>query len=446
MKPMPRDLDALRRSRYSWPWRQLRIPQAHRITRGDPGIVVAVIDLGYRPHPHHQGHLWINPRPVQGDLHGWDCHDDDASLEYGPEDLCSDYLRGHHAFVVGEVIACAPECRVMVLRVGYGNRDCWWRAIDWAVGHGARVLCLPHGYLPRAPGSTVPLFYQGTDFTWPEDNPELRRALDDAWTAGCLVFSGTADNRGRRVAFYPGLESMIAVGSSNRQGKPADICASADYVEIGAPGGQRSSRDPVDRIWCTGGRGDYIPFTGGCMAAGFAAGVAALVWSRFPALDNHQVRQLLRSTAGNRTWEPRLGWGILDAGRAVGLRQDQVRQAPRLVRGSGVLSGRRGRRTLRLTVENRGALDVARILVTVYSGDPRRPAAPEGTMENPVTLITRQIGHAIGAVPGLRRTELEIELAEVPRPVIWLQLCVLDRRGSPEVQTIRCPCTALEGA
>ena len=170
-----------------WPLRQLRIPEAHATTLGADDVIVAVVDLGYRAHPEHKGHLWNNLNHGAGATHGWDCHDDDESLEYSdvgdglPE---SDYLRDHHSFVVGEVMACAPASPVMIVRVGDGDPASWARGIDWAVTHGANVLVIPHGFISHGRNSPLPLFYRGTDFSYPTDNPELRRAIDDAGDAG----------------------------------------------------------------------------------------------------------------------------------------------------------------------------------------------------------------------------------------------------------------------
>jgi broad specificity phosphatase PhoE len=36
---------------YDWAVKQLRVAQAHKITRGSKDVVVAVIDLGYNYHP-----------------------------------------------------------------------------------------------------------------------------------------------------------------------------------------------------------------------------------------------------------------------------------------------------------------------------------------------------------------------------------------------------------
>ncbi|MFP4443481.1 MAG: S8 family serine peptidase [Spirochaetia bacterium] len=64
------------------------------------------------------------------------------------------------------------------------------------------------------------------------------------------------------------------------------------------------------------------------MSSGFAGGVTALVWSRFPDRTNREIRQILRNTArksaGRDDWDPELGWGVLDAHRAVPLSEDQL--------------------------------------------------------------------------------------------------------------------------
>lgn len=432
-------LATIHRTPYGWPLRQLRVPQAHRLTQGSPEVVVAVLDLGYNPHPHHAGHLWVNPKPRRGDVHGWDCADDDASLEPTGPDAQTAYYRDHHCFIVGEVIACAPQCPVMIVRTGYrAPKDNWGRAVDYAVEHGARVLVMPHGFISHGVGeSDVPLFYRGTDFGAPVDIPRLRRSLEAAWDAGCLVCSGVIDNRGRRAAFATtALDAVLAVGSSSRHGGAANVAADADYVEFAAPAGDRGTGDDIDRVWSTGGHGGYVASEGGCMASGFAGGVAALVWSRFPELTNAQLRQVLRNTATGEGWDSKLGWGVLDAARAVGLKPEQLRQDLRVDAKGCAVETRRRRQALRVRLENRGAFDIARALVVVYNGDPTRPAAPRATMEQPQTLLTRQLGHTIVAVRGLHGTEAVIPLGE-PAERLWVQACVLDHGGADIIITRR---------
>ena len=70
---------------YDWALEQMRVPEAHAVTRGSQDVIVAVIDIAYHYHPDHAGHLWVNPRPLRGDVYGWDFDQEDATLEYeGP--------------------------------------------------------------------------------------------------------------------------------------------------------------------------------------------------------------------------------------------------------------------------------------------------------------------------------------------------------------------------
>ena len=52
------------------------------------------------------------------------------------------------------------------------------------VTRGSKDVVIPHGYLTLNPETGQPLFYQGTDFTYPGDNVGLLAAFDDAYRAG----------------------------------------------------------------------------------------------------------------------------------------------------------------------------------------------------------------------------------------------------------------------
>ena len=92
---------------YDWALEQMRVPEAHAVTRGSQDVIVAVIDIAYHYHPDHAGHLWVNPRPLRGDVHGWDFDQEDATLEYEgpPYDATKHYFRDHGSFLVGEIAA-----------------------------------------------------------------------------------------------------------------------------------------------------------------------------------------------------------------------------------------------------------------------------------------------------------------------------------------------------
>jgi len=437
---------------YDWALKQLRTKAAHKITKGSKNLVVAVIDLGYTHHPCMEGHLWENPNKPE---HGWDCADDDASLENNDDSGYHNYKNGHHVFVAGEVASMAPKCPIMIVRVGYMNPDSWWMGIRYAVDHGAKVLVMPHGYLTGNKSNGTALFYQGADFTFPSDNVQIREAIEYAYDNNCLIVRGVAGNRGRRVATAMGFDAILNMGSSNRHDKPANICCSADYTEIGAPGGQRGTGIDQDTIWGYGPDENYISFTGGCMASGFGGGAAALVWSQFPKLSNDEVRQVLRNTArpvsyiayDNDDWEPRLGYGIVDVGKAVSLKKEELCRNVHLIPDSVKVIEKTARYFLEATVENKGVFDAGKALIIVFNGDPCQPADPNATREKPAPeLQTCQIGHTITRVRGFHKTEIKIELLFglmeefkpfKPEGEVWVEIFYLDRHDKSDANYMK---------
>ncbi|MFH1477118.1 MAG: S8 family serine peptidase [Verrucomicrobiota bacterium] len=429
---------------YDWALKQLRITRAHQVTQGAKAVVAAVIDIGYRHHPDLDGHLWVNPTPKRGDVHGWDFADNDASLEYrGPNAESSDCFRGHHVFIAGEVAAVAPKCPIMILRVGYakGQAKSWVRAVRYAVDHGARVIVEPHGYIQGQAEYGQALFYQGTDFGFPYDNPGILEAADYAYRHNVLIFKGTCDNRGRRVAAAKcARPPVFAAGSTNRHARPANICASADYVAAGSPGGERGTKNPRDRIWGCGGDRNYYPSEGGCMASGFAGGVAALVLSRFPHLTADELRQVLCNTARGQGWNPWLGHGILDAARAVGLKREEL-DARLVVQHTARVAKSGGKPCVHVTIANRGALDLGRVLVTLYTGHSGQRPKRSARRDNPWKMGTLQIGHAIvERVCGFESAVVPVEIINynrTPPREIWAEACALEVGRSHQADCCR---------
>lgn len=418
---------------YDWALKQLRVAEAHRVTQGAPSVVVAIIDLGYRHHPDLDGHLWRSRSTRGGCGHGWDFADNDATLEYrGPDAEKSDYYRGHHVFIAGEVAAVAPRCPIMILRIGYarGQARSWARAVRYAVDHGARVIVEPHGYIQGQAAFGAELFSQGTDLAYPFDNIERLEADDYAYRHGVLIVKGVCDNRGRRVAAAKcARPPVFAVGTSNRRGLPANICANADYVAAGAPGGERGTGRARDRIWGCGGDRNYIPFEGGCMASGFAGGVAALVRSRFPNLSPDELRQVLCNTARGQGWNAWLGHGILDAARAVRLHREQL-DAKLAIRRAARIQTVGGKAFVRTTVANLGAFDLAGVLVTLYTGNPRQRPSKLARRDNPWNMGTLQIGHAIvDRIYGFESAVVPVEIvnySRTPPREVWAEACALE--------------------
>jgi len=137
-----------------------------------------------------------------------------------------------------------------------------------------------------------------------------RDAMTRIYNQGVLlVASAGNDGNGsyNYPASYPSVMSVAAVDSSNRK---AGFSQFNDQVDIAAPGVGVLSTVP-------GGR--YAEFSGTSMASPHVAGVAALVWSRFPTKTAQEIRRALESTAqdlGSRGRDDIFGHGLVRADRA----------------------------------------------------------------------------------------------------------------------------------
>lgn len=173
-------------------------------------------------------------------------------------------------------------------------------------------------------------------------------------TAG-LGLSVTAANFLDRRASFAGLGSQIslaAYGAYNVSGGPRGIFgafpAQRTQLEQGTlftPGcGCRAALDSDER---------YAYLQGTSMAAPIVTATAALVRELNPDLTALEVVRLLKETAARPGggWTPDLGWGILDAGAAVGAARGIDRRAP-VSRVRRPAAPRAGRITLTWTVRD----------------------------------------------------------------------------------------------
>ncbi len=181
------------------------------------------------------------------------------------------------------------------------------------------------------------------------------------------------------------------------------------------------------------------------MASGFAGGTAALVWSQYPDLSNRQLRQLLRNTAraakgvqpDENDWDNQTGFGILDALNAVSLANEQITRRVEWSGRDAKLSEADGGLRLKGRLVNRGVFDAEKVIAVVYNGNPRQPASPEGTVDNPAPgLQIRQLGHAIVPVRGLHESAITIKLTEPPAGSLWVETFCLDRHDPGYVHRV----------
>lgn len=306
----PARADAVR-DQELWVLNAIHVPTAWALSQGR-GVTVAVIDSGVNPSVSDlTGSVETGPN-----LSG--VHTPTTDSRWGVHGTwMASLIAGHgHAGGSSGIIGAAPQSRILSIRVVTDPGDPGFRhyqhesentvqgalaqAIRYAVRHGAGVISMSLGY--GAPSRLVRL--------------AIQRALD----AGVVVVassgnSGDAASARRRghapysfPANYPGVLGMAAV---DQTGAPAGFSSDNLSVEAAAPG---------VKVPAQGRDGQYWLVSGTSPACALAAGVAALIKSRYPRLLPALVVQAMTTSAVNRPpggYDDRVGFGTVDAVAAL---------------------------------------------------------------------------------------------------------------------------------
>lgn len=299
--------------------------------RGDPNVLVAVIDTGVDyEHPDLRDNLWLNKgedlnnngqidasdfngvdddnNGFVDDIRGWDFTDAPNYPDGG------DYLErdndpmdghGHGTGVAGIVAARADNnlgvaglahgCRVMNLRAfnssGYGEEDDVASAILYAIANGARVVNMSFG------------------------DVFVSRVLDDVIQYGYaqgVVMVSSAGNSSTDAIHYPsGFAETISVGATDDNDERAAFSNFGSTLDVVAPG---------SFVLSTTLHQDYHNWSGTSFSAPYVAAAAALVLSQQPDLDVDAVRAALVNTAddlGDPGWDATFAAGRLNVQRAL---------------------------------------------------------------------------------------------------------------------------------
>lgn len=290
------------------PGQDMDAPAAWDVTRGDPGVIIAVIDDGVDlSHEDFQAGMFVP---------GYDFYDNDSDPSAVPSN--GDY---HGTAVTGVAAArgdngtgvtgIAPACRVMPIRLvgGETSDEQDANAIHWAAAQGASIISNSWGPPDGNP------FIGGDEVIYPL--PDIVRAAIDYAAdegregRGCVII-WAAGNGNEPVSYdgYAACGKVIAVGACDDHGlRPyysdygleLSVCASSDGGSspgilttdlMGGDGYNYGSARYGDTA------GNYTNDFGGTSAAApLAAGVAALLLSREPELTRGEVRERLQSTA-----------------------------------------------------------------------------------------------------------------------------------------------------
>jgi serine protease len=324
-----------------WDLPAIEAEAAWNITRGDPSVIIAVVDLGVDfTHPELANARWVNQTELHGlpgidddgngytdDVYGYDFIDNDG--DPAPSPLIGNEAHGTH--VAG--IACAarnngigiaglaPACKIMGVRAGSdGSISFGYDGIYYACRSGANIINCSWG----GDGESA------------YENDILQYATDH----DCIIVA-SAGNTPLDLRHYPAArEGVVSVAATQINDFNADFTTFGSWVKIAAPGVEMLSTVCEDT-----GRHGYASWQGTSMSAPLVAAACALVKSRWPQMRAHDVITRVLSSADpidarNPSRAGLLGLGRINVWRALadsiaGVRLGDITYTERMGNGDG---------------------------------------------------------------------------------------------------------------
>jgi len=313
------------------PGLDINIMPAWNITKGSPEIIVAVLDEGVKLH-----HIDLE----ENILHEC-CYD--ATRRNDVEPGGYSYRDGHGtmcAGIIGAVhndtciIGVAPECKMVSIRIGFSNQM-YKLGRDFPYGETIHNWITFDKWIAR--GITYAYDTAKADVlsnSWGggSHSDEIAGAFEKAVTfgregKGCVIVAASGNHNPQPVNFPARLPYVIAVGAIlNDQFLLTDFSNNGDFLNVVAPG--------VDIYTTSIGAFGTSFDEGTSLSCPFVSGIAALVLSINPCLEEEDVRKIIAFGCKKieddgwydyyysplqeyGTWNGVYGYGLVDAYKSV---------------------------------------------------------------------------------------------------------------------------------
>ncbi|MEM7764259.1 MAG: S8 family peptidase [Pseudomonadota bacterium] len=339
LQPMATPNDA----RYNEQWHYfeatggLNLPSAWDSSTG-AGVVVAVIDTGYRPHTDLNanilpGYDMISDTFVSVDGNGRDSDardpgDASAAGDCGPgEPARSSSWHGTH---VAGTISAVTNNGTGVAGVAYGAKIVPLRALGRCGGYTSdiadSIIWASGGSVSGAPTNANPADVINMSLGGGGAcSATTQSAINTARGNGSTIVVAAGNSNANTSGFNPAnCSGVITVAATNRSGGRAYYSNFGSEVDVAAPGGdiRFGAAGGVLSTLNSGSNGpasdNYAFYQGTSMAAPHVAGLAALMKAEDPSLTPNQIESTIRNTA--RSFPAscgQCGTGIADAAAAV---------------------------------------------------------------------------------------------------------------------------------
>lgn len=309
---------------YFEPTGGLNLPDAWDITNGS-GVVVAVLDTGYRPHIDLAanivgGYDMIADVTTAGDGNG---RDSDAR---DPGDACGGSSSSWHGTHVAGTVAAVTNNGEGVSGVAFGAKVLPVRVLGACGGFTSDIadgmIWAAGGNVNGVPTNTNPAQVLNLSLGGSGACDSVSQAAINAARAlGATVVVAAGNSTVNASNATPAnCNGVVAVAATNRSGGRASYSNFGNVVDVAAPGGGAggSVLSTLNTGTSSPGSDTYVGYQGTSMATPHVAGVAALLYSVDSGITPDEVESILKNTARSfpNTCSS-CGTGIVDATAAL---------------------------------------------------------------------------------------------------------------------------------
>jgi serine protease len=301
------------------------------------GVVVAVIDTGYRPHADLsgaflQGYDFISDTFVANDGNGRDTDASDPgdwinAGECGPGDPASFIASSWHGTHVSGTIAARTNNSLGVAGIAFNARIVPARVLGKCGGFTSdiadAIVWTSGGTVSGVPANANPAKVLSISLGGSGAcDTTTQNAINSARSRGANVIVAAGNSNANAANFTPAnCSGVVTVAAVGRNGGKASYSNFGATVEVAAPGGSGGVNSVLSTLNAgstSPGADSYALYNGTSMATPHVSGVVALMLSVKPTLTPDQVTSILQSTA--RAFPAtcsQCGSGIVNASAAV---------------------------------------------------------------------------------------------------------------------------------